>query len=695
MVGYGESLVKARRDGWENAYLDYRNLKSLLEEVERNYKACNDATATATAKTKDGELEALLESGLIDASPDVDYHALEDKAHEHSDLFLRTLRKQVEKVSLFALSRQGELADAAGSLRFNPYVDGLDEAGSSGKRTPSPLAFVESGTIRHDSKSSTDSYGSTYHSHSDSNSNSSFEMMNLDSDEPSMIDELAFLLPQINRRMTNNMSNSSLRLRESLDTAPRPMFTGKAVLQAKQSRPSSSPFKQNIYAKANDRAPAPVPDGNGEWAYLKDDEESEMPALDPYTLVAVELLHLLRFICVNAMAVRKILKKYDKVIRNHAFDRVEGDYNDDMLRHELNTIPPFMTSFKFDSATGPDAHLQQLANSDSIAAITSSLLKASIKTRSMNSASMEKFLIQDEALLRFKCAIDCIDILREYANVVNQPFPAFLSRRAMIVTGYNLGGIEGMKQRALEVLLTFDPDTILMMDKLELSEWQQRCWQYTFTSAGNKMRHTSFDMLEDADAPELKLAWGGVDAWSMRINLTSTLLYTVNYYIIAPTANTYVIYLGARGAFGSSLIGASSFAAIFAAFLYSFWYSKLSFKSALIFSSICPIIGNLAYIVSLPYKSMKLALLGRVLVGFGSAEVLNRQVISACVHFNIMTVRYICYVYYIGLHIKSNPYFSFHTESECGIRCCWRAGNECRSALCGDSRLSRRERFHD
>jgi predicted MFS family arabinose efflux permease len=111
----------------------------------------------------------------------------------------------------------------------------------------------------------------------------------------------------------------------------------------------------------------------------------------------------------------------------------------------------------------------------------------------------------------------------------------------------------------------------------------------------------------------------------------------VNYYIVAPTANHYAILLGTDGAFGSTLIGASSLAALFAAFLYSFWYTKSSFRSALIFSSICPFLGNILYVVALSYKSMTVAIGGRILVGFGSAEVVNRQLISSCVSFESMT----------------------------------------------------------
>lgn len=131
--------------------------------------------------------------------------------------------------------------------------------------------------------------------------------------------------------------------------------------------------------------------------------------------------------------------------------------------------------------------------------------------------------------------------------------------------------------------------------------------------------------------------WGGVDGPSMFINLFSILLYTINYYIVAPTANHYAIGLGYDGAYGATLIGASSFSAMFSAFLYSLWYTRSTFKSALVFSALCPLIGNIIYAVAISYNSMTTAIVGRILCGFGSAEVLNRQLISTCVSFEVMT----------------------------------------------------------
>jgi hypothetical protein len=56
-----------------------------------------------------------------------------------------------------------------------------------------------------------------------------------------------------------------------------------------------------------------------------------------------------------------------------------------------------------------------------------------------------------------------------------------------------------------------------------------------------------------------------------------------------------------------------------------------------LFSALCPFIGNLLYVLAISYKSLSIAIFGRILVGFGSAEVINRQIISACVSFHNMT----------------------------------------------------------
>lgn len=175
--------------------------------------------------------------------------------------------------------------------------------------------------------------------------------------------------------------------------------------------------------------------------------------------------------------------------------------------------------------------LQLLATSKSMKALTASIIlgSAEAKAKSFQELS-DASAISNKSILRFKCAIDCTDILQEYAEVVNQSFPAFLSRQAMIITGQELGNLGGMKERALEIILKFDPDNILRMDYPQLLEWQERCWAYSH-SLGKRLRTSSFDSFEDNDGDlnvKSTLVWGGSDGISMKINMISTFLYTVS-----------------------------------------------------------------------------------------------------------------------------------------------------------------------
>jgi hypothetical protein len=355
--------------------------------------------------------------------------------------------------------------------------------------------------------------------------------------------------------------------------------------------------------------------------------------LDQYSAVGVELLHLLRFICFNSIGVRKILKKYNKV-----FERVDEAH---WYRMDGN-------------------HLQQLAFSNSMTAIQSSLEMElaqlyyemhGIATNSQNELS----------LYRFQCIVDCAHSIRLYAEVLQRPFWNFLSQASMIGTTINFGGMDRAGPDAMKWLMRLKPDQLLSMSEDQLktiwSRWSSgpsadvRVLQDSVPRMRKQalatIREESMTIIgEDqtnkigstlGEEPVRALYWGGVDWMSMALNLTSKLLYTVNYYIIAPTANHYAMALGLDGAFGASLIGASSLSAFFAAFLFSLWYTKSTFKSALICSAISPVVGNLLYALAISCNSMSMAVVGRILVGFGSAEVVNRQLISSCVSFEGMT----------------------------------------------------------
>jgi hypothetical protein len=111
------------------------------------------------------------------------------------------------------------------------------------------------------------------------------------------------------------------------------------------------------------------------------------------------------------------------------------------------------------------------------------------------------------------------------------------------------------------------------------------------------------------------------------LNLLSTFLYMTNYYIVAPTCGTYATKLGSTEAMAGIIIGMTPNAALIATVLYG-WWSNYSYKSAIIFAAGSSMIGNVFYAVALQQDSLTLVMVGRFFNGFGSARSINRRFIA-------------------------------------------------------------------
>jgi len=369
--------------------------------------------------------------------------------------------------------------------------------------------------------------------------------------------------------------------------------------------------------------------------------------LEMYLILGVELLHLIQFVGVNTIGVRKILKKFKKKTRNN---NKPNDFNA--------------------MGANDDFHLLQVSSSQSLTAIHSSLQSALFHLYFSERSILDGDHRRELKYFRFQSIVQASYVIRKNSEILNQPFKEFLSRKAMINFGTNsLGGIEGNDLQAMKDVLNFSPSSFLTLSFEQLDAmWAKWIPQYAqwrnlkdndnisrlkgitkFVMGVIEEEEVDFDwqklshralldnLTKSKDYGFREKAWGGVDMPSMVLNLISILLYTINYYIVAPTANQYAVILGLDGAFGATLIGISSISAIISALMYSFWYIKSSFKSALLFSAFCPLIGNLIYALAISYRSMAMAIGGRFLCGFGSAEVLNRQIISTCVSFTHIT----------------------------------------------------------
>ncbi|KAL1069264.1 hypothetical protein V6Z11_D12G255000 [Gossypium hirsutum] len=121
---------------------------------------------------------------------------------------------------------------------------------------------------------------------------------------------------------------------------------------------------------------------------------------------------------------------------------------------------------------------------------------------------------------------------------------------------------------------------------------------------------------------------------SLLLNLANTFLYMVNTYIIVPTADNYSMSLGAAATVCGIVIGAMAVAQVFSSVYFSAWSNRSYFRP-LVFSSIVLFVGNAMYALAYDLNSLTMLLLGRLFCGFGSARAVNRRYISDCVPLKI------------------------------------------------------------
>lgn len=261
------------------------------------------------------------------------------KARAITERFLGLLRAEVEKVTLFAQARLGELADTAGSLRFPPYENG-DSGGGGGSEyqynndgagftyinRPSRVdedqydVLAEAGM--HPSASSSDDERGGPFSWSDSSDDdnkseakpnsptfASAEAMRTSYSEDGLS---ATLKHQRNLSNKNSIRDTKLAQQGRINHAN--------PSQKKDAKKNAA--KRQIQHFEQLRRSRPIFQRNdhivGEDVLLL----SAVDEADGYTAVGVELMHVLHFISVNVIALRKICRKHDRLLAN----RMLGGY---------------------------------------------------------------------------------------------------------------------------------------------------------------------------------------------------------------------------------------------------------------------------------------------------------------------------------------------------------------------------------
>ena len=258
-------------------------------------------------------------------------------AHEKSraitERFLGLLRAEVEKVTLFAQARLGELADTAGSLRF---LSSDETMGMEATHTGSYDYPLSDGGIHPSASSSSDEGaggGQYYHKNkggfpwSDSSSEdevrskasgagrldiaqtfSSTDGYSAKTDPRGNISERSTFstyreeIPSMLPSMSGERSPQRPAFTETLEKFE---ATTRKIAHFQEIRRERSIFQRNDYIVGEDLLLMTAVD-----------------EADAFSAVGVELLHILKYICVNLIAVRKICKKHDRLLMN----RMLGGY---------------------------------------------------------------------------------------------------------------------------------------------------------------------------------------------------------------------------------------------------------------------------------------------------------------------------------------------------------------------------------
>jgi hypothetical protein len=222
----------------------------------------------------------------------------------------------VEKVTLFAQARLGELADTAGSLRFLTS-DELTERASAeregfvSRNTSSVVNYdyplSDGGIHPSASSSSEDGAGGGVFPWSDSSSDeegtSKGSLPGRLNIAPSAFSSKGDVQGGI--RGKSSIQQSPIRGNPFSETQERFEATKRKIAHFQEVRRERPVFQRNDHIVGDDLLLV-----------------SAVDEADAYSAVGVELLHILKYICLNAIAVRKICKKHDRLLMN----RMLGGY---------------------------------------------------------------------------------------------------------------------------------------------------------------------------------------------------------------------------------------------------------------------------------------------------------------------------------------------------------------------------------
>jgi hypothetical protein len=667
------------------------------------------------------------------------------KARAITERFLGLLRAEVEKVTLFAQSRLGELADTTGSLRFPSHED--SDYGSF-SRSGAEHALSDSGM--HPSASSSEDERERRVPWSDSSADT--ETSGPRAVSPSYIHATELFSKGSHHEARDNKKERRIPIKKTV------------------SRPASASVQRQIQNFAELRRRQPIFQRMdhivGEDLLLL----SAVDEADGYTAVGVELMHVLRYISVNVIAIRKICRKHDRLLMNRMLggyyhlkrkesyqkghekkSKTLGGIVLLSLDHDFKGYPAVVNHNKLVGVY--DRKIQSLANSTTVQVISScialalseyevshsradALAKLNSQTKTPLRAGVGKseekngkfsctpgtsafglspsrwrvtkahfvdndleetnkevrsFPSMDEgdqgppssastvSLTRLRFTVVSIFALKEAARWKKSNFTDFLSRALLVYTGPNVigEGLDGCSREILDFFVAYSPDAALLLDSDTLynglldGQWREThigsVMRTTLAVSINSMADNPFhdgthlveavsiqSIVESIphmdNVPKNGKAFNDDDTLAetsslsenmLIINRLSVFLYAANYYIAHSTSNLFVVRTGAHPAHAATVIGAASVGALIGACYQarglaiqneSVLLTSINldfFRKCFLFAAFYPVVGNILHALAVSWDSIPLAVFGRMWIGFGSIEILNRQLLNS------------------------------------------------------------------
>jgi len=292
------------------------------------------------------------------------------------------------------------------------------------------------------------------------------------------------------------------------------------------------------------------------------------------------------------------------------------------------------------------------------------------------------------SLSRLRYTVLSIAALREASRIKSNNFSNYLSRSTLTFTGHAIigEGLDGCSRDTLNVVLSYNPDAALLLDTsaiyegLRCGQWRRASIASVMTSAlavALNLPHTNQSLgpltlspravhekelivsnalsilppkskglvrespLEGTGLPPsifLRISrFTDLPVSVLRANRLALFLYNANFFIAHPTSVTFVLDSDESIAYSALVIGAPTLSAIMISMIHCRILSGYStrkvsnkeninlFRYLLIFSSLSAIAGNAVQVYAIENQSIGLSILGRFLLGFAAAEIVNRQ----------------------------------------------------------------------